>query len=409
MSDKDKLITTIADTLRKQLSIDAPPQRVTRSTSFRKTRSRPTPTTTGAMKVLISIVKNGERIFYIAGDRAKPDEIFKAPFYPATNLQPLGYLQSTGGRENDWLFWCIYRPQLDRDVAKIEVKSPSIKKHNWTYELKYPLDVHYRDQIGGTGYLGGGFFTINTINTPVYLSDSSGILDFDYRAKLYEAWGITATTTSPVLTYNQQVGRYVGTYNEVQLSIYFDEETQQPIREERLLSKTLNIDGSFFLSGSLRVSPYDVIEVNGFVYPLALYASSSGKDCYYQMNLQLNTRGGQLQTYYRVLNGETQKLNYEYNTTTVTGSEPYFPSLINSFSSKFIDVKGNKFFSHKAAAYLPPAPKEAFISTISQKEVDIYTLENGSFSKPITKKVRLFDNLFQSDPTLVIHSISYVP
>jgi hypothetical protein len=43
MGDKEKLVQIIADTLQKQLAIDAPPQRVTQSSSFKKTRSRNPP------------------------------------------------------------------------------------------------------------------------------------------------------------------------------------------------------------------------------------------------------------------------------------------------------------------------------------------------------------------------------
>lgn len=41
MGDREKLVKTIADTLRKELTIDAPPQRVTSSVNTRKTRSHP--------------------------------------------------------------------------------------------------------------------------------------------------------------------------------------------------------------------------------------------------------------------------------------------------------------------------------------------------------------------------------
>lgn len=41
MADKEDLVKYIADTLRKEIVIDAPPQRVISSSSFRKTRSRP--------------------------------------------------------------------------------------------------------------------------------------------------------------------------------------------------------------------------------------------------------------------------------------------------------------------------------------------------------------------------------
>ncbi|HEY9610566.1 hypothetical protein [Allocoleopsis sp.] len=53
MGDKEQLVKTIADTLKKELTIDAPPQRVTSSVNTRKTRSRPVPVTTGYNTVFL--------------------------------------------------------------------------------------------------------------------------------------------------------------------------------------------------------------------------------------------------------------------------------------------------------------------------------------------------------------------
>lgn len=70
MADKDDLIKYIADTLRKEIVIDAPPQRVVSSSSFRKTRSRPKTKIGDAFGLLAStnnyINGNGEGVITAA-------------------------------------------------------------------------------------------------------------------------------------------------------------------------------------------------------------------------------------------------------------------------------------------------------------------------------------------------------
>lgn len=141
MGDREKLIKTIADTLRKELTIDAPPQRVTSSANTRKTRSRPPATVKGQVKILFSIVQNNEEIFYVGGDRASPLKICSLPYNPSVYFnyggRAYGSIQVTGKGLNDFLVSINYSdPTATAAVNKrgIITISPSMPERNYQLE-----------------------------------------------------------------------------------------------------------------------------------------------------------------------------------------------------------------------------------------------------------------------------------
>ncbi len=101
MADKDELIKQIADTLRKEIAIDAPPQRVVRSTGFKKTRSRPKSDEEYSIKVLFTVREGATWSLYIGGDRATPLKIYSGLRTEPTRSRT--YLSNLGLKLNDWV------------------------------------------------------------------------------------------------------------------------------------------------------------------------------------------------------------------------------------------------------------------------------------------------------------------
>ncbi len=100
MADKDELIKRIADTLRKELVIVAPPQRVVRSTGFKKTRSRPKPDQKYSIKVLFAVQEANLWSLYIGGDRAKPLKLFSGLRTEPSRTRV--HLTNLGQELNEW-------------------------------------------------------------------------------------------------------------------------------------------------------------------------------------------------------------------------------------------------------------------------------------------------------------------
>jgi hypothetical protein len=101
VADKDELIKRIADTLRKELIIVAPPQRVIRSTGFKKTRSRPKPDQKYSIKVLFAVQEANLWSLYIGGDRPVPIKIFSGLRTEPSRTRV--HLTNLGQELNDWV------------------------------------------------------------------------------------------------------------------------------------------------------------------------------------------------------------------------------------------------------------------------------------------------------------------
>lgn len=151
MADKEDLARYIADTLRKEIAIDAPPQRVISSSSFRKTRSRTTKAVYRPLKILFSRkeIRGSSTFtaFYIGGDRRIPTKIFEVES-DLSSYQV--FLENTGKKQDNWIFNLL---QYQQQAVTVICISPQFPEHNWEVErvsLGLSLSGDLRFVGGGT-------------------------------------------------------------------------------------------------------------------------------------------------------------------------------------------------------------------------------------------------------------------
>lgn len=125
------------------------------TTTFTKSEPQiqPKEPVTGLLKVLFSVVKDNEEIFYVGGDREEPVEICSLPYREQTYASSIGgrgvgTIQATGAGLDDFLISIYYSdPNATEECHKraIITRSPSgtLKAtHNWQID-NLPLDLEH--------------------------------------------------------------------------------------------------------------------------------------------------------------------------------------------------------------------------------------------------------------------------